>query len=64
MLGVACYRRLCVAHTIERHQAWHAIIAIGRQTRSNNVRRGMTLPPLDNTHGERRRAWHAIMALG
>ena len=29
-----------------------------------NIRRGMTSPPLDITHGKKRRAWHAITALG
>ena len=48
--GVACNHRLWVAHTVERRRAWHAIIALGRQTRSNNVRRGMPSPPLDSIH--------------
>ena len=49
--GVACHHRLWAAHTIERRLAGHAIIAHGRQTRSNDVRRDMPSPPLDNTHG-------------
>ena len=48
--GVACHHRLWATHTIERRLAGHAIIAHGRQTRSNDVRRDMPSPPLDNTH--------------
>ena len=49
--GVACHHRLWAAETVEQCQAWHAIIALGRQTRSNNVRRDMPSPPLESTHG-------------
>ena len=49
--GVACHHLLLAAHTIERRRAWHAIIAHGRQTRSNDIRHDMTSPPLDSTHG-------------
>ena len=49
--GVACHHRLWATHTIERRLAGHAIIAHGRQTRSNDVRRDMPSPPLDSTHG-------------
>ena len=49
--GVACHHRLWATHTIERRLAGHAIIAHGRQTRSNDVRRDMPSPPLDNAHG-------------
>ena len=49
-LGVECHHSHWVAHTVERRRAWHAIIALGRQTRSNNVRRGMPSPPLDSIH--------------
>ena len=45
--GVACHHRLWAAHTVERSQAWHAIIALERQTRLNDVRRGMPSSPLD-----------------
>ena len=31
---------------------WHDIIALGRETRSNDVDRGMPSPPWDNTHGQ------------
>ena len=49
--GVACHHHLWAAHTVERRRAWHAIIAHGRQTQSNDVRRDMPSPPLDSTHG-------------
>ena len=49
--GVECHHRLWAAHTIERRLAGHAIIAHGRQTLSNDVKRDMPSPPLDNTHG-------------
>ena len=45
--GVACHYRLWAAHTVERHQAWHAIIASGQHTWSNDVGRGMPSSPLD-----------------
>ena len=51
MSDVACHHRLWAAHTVERRRAWHAIIDLGRQTRSDNVRRDMPSPPLDSTHG-------------
>ena len=49
--GVSCHHRLWVAHTVERRRAWHAIIALGWQTRSNDVRGGMPSSPLGSTHG-------------
>ena len=49
--GVACHHRLWAAHTVERRRAWHAIIALGWQTRSNDVRRGMQTSPLGSTDG-------------
>ena len=39
--GVACHHHLWAAHTVERRRAWHAIIALGRQTGSNDVRCGI-----------------------
>ena len=36
---------------VERHWAWHSIIAFGQHSCSNDVGRGMTSPPLDSTHG-------------
>ena len=47
----ACHHRLWAAHTVEKRRAWHAIIALGWQTRLNDVRRDMPSPPLDSTHG-------------
>ena len=49
--GVACHHRLWEAHTVERRRVWHAIIAFGQQTRSNEVGRGMPSSPLGSTHG-------------
>ena len=40
-----------LAHTVGRRQAWYAIIALGRQTWSNDVGRDMPSPPLDSTLG-------------
>ena len=48
---MACHHRLWAAHTVERHRVWHAIIALGWHTRSDDVRRDMSSPPLDSTHG-------------
>ena len=47
--GMARHHRPWAAHTIERRRAWHAIIAIRKHTRSNDVGRDMPSPPLDNT---------------
>ena len=51
MSGMTFHHRLSEAHTVERRQAWHAIIALGWQTWSNDVERGMRSLPLDCTHG-------------
>ena len=48
--SVDCQHHLWAAHTVERRRAWHSIIALGRHTRSNDVRRDMPSPPLDSTH--------------
>ena len=45
--GVACHHGPWTPHTVERSRAWHAIIALERQTRLNDVRRGMLSSPLD-----------------
>ena len=47
---MACHHRLWEAQTVERRRAWHAIIALGRQTWSNDVRRDMPSPTLDSIH--------------
>ena len=43
--GATCHHRLRKAHTVERRQAWHSIMALGHHTWSNDVRRDMTSPP-------------------
>ena len=50
--GVTCHHLLWTAHTVERRRAWHAIIAFGKHTRSNEVGHGMTSTPLDNTYDQ------------
>ena len=62
--GVACHHRLWGAHRIERCRAFHAIVAFGQHTRSDDVGRGMTSTPLENTHGRQHQTWHAITSLG
>ena len=62
--GVAGHNRPWIARTVGLRLAWHAITALKKHTRSNDVGRGMTSPPLDRTHGQQRRAWHDINALG
>ena len=62
--GLACHHHLWAALTVGRRLAWHAIIAIGQHTQSNDVGRGMTSPPLDCTHGRQHRACYDITALG
>ena len=49
-LGVACHHHLWAAHMVERRQAWHAIIAFRRHTRSNDIGRVMQSSPLEGTH--------------
>ena len=49
--GVTCHQRHWTAHSVERRRVWHDIIAVGKHTRSNDIERGMTSPPLDYTHG-------------
>ena len=49
-LGMACHHGPWKAHTVERRRALHAIIALGRQTRSNDVGRGMPSSSLGSTH--------------
>ena len=49
--GVTCHHRLWTTHSVKRHRVWHAIITVGQHTRSNDVGRVMTSPPLDSTPG-------------
>uniref|UniRef100_A0A3Q7GPQ5 Uncharacterized protein n=1 Tax=Solanum lycopersicum TaxID=4081 RepID=A0A3Q7GPQ5_SOLLC len=41
-----------LADTVGKHRAWHAIISLGRKTRSNDVGHGMPSAALDSTHGQ------------
>ena len=49
--GLAYHYLPLTANTVKRLRAWHAIIAFGQHTRSNDIGHGMTSPPLDCTHG-------------
>ena len=49
--GVACHHHPLMENTVERCRAWHAIIAFGQHTRSNDARRGMPSSPLKIIHG-------------
>ena len=62
--GVACHHHRWAAHTVQRRWACHDFTSLGQHTRSNDVGRVMTSPPLDSTHGQQRRASHDITALG
>ena len=50
-IGMACPQRLRTAHKEGRRRAWHDITSFGQRTRSNNVGRDMSSPPLESTHG-------------
>ena len=50
--GVTCHHRLWTAHKVQRRQPFHAIIAFGKLTRSNDFERGMPSKPLDGQHGQ------------
>ena len=45
--GVACHHRPWIAQTVGRRRAWHAIIALGQHTRSDDVGRCMPSSFLD-----------------
>ena len=62
--SAACHYRLWTAHTIERRRAWHAIIAHGRQTRSNDVWRDMPSCLWEAHTVEGHREWYDITAFG
>ena len=62
--GVACHHRFMEAQTIERRRARHDLTVLRLHARSDNVRRGMTSPPWESTHGRKHWAWHDINALG
>ena len=61
---MACHHRLWAVHTVERHWAWHAIIALGWQTpsKASGVACHHRLWAAQTV--EQCRAWHAIIALG
>ena len=50
--GVACHHHLWAAQMVERRQAWNAIIALGRQTQSNDVGHDMPSSPLGSANGQ------------
>ena len=50
--GMTCHHRLWTAYTVKLRRAWHAIIAFGQHSRSNDVGRGMPSLPLGSTHGQ------------
>ena len=47
MSGVACHHGSWIAHTVERHRAWHPIIALEWQIRLNDVGHVIPSSPLD-----------------
>ena len=47
---VACHHHHWKKTTIRLRRAWHAIIALGQHTRSNDIEHGVPSSPLDNTH--------------
>ena len=49
--GMTCHHRLWTAHTVERCRVCLYITALGLHAWSDDVRRGMTSPPLYSTHG-------------
>uniref|UniRef100_A0A494G8E2 Uncharacterized protein n=1 Tax=Solanum lycopersicum TaxID=4081 RepID=A0A494G8E2_SOLLC len=62
--GMACHHSTWMPNKVERFRAWHAIIAFGQHTRSNDVGCDMPSSPLVAHTIKRRRAWHAIIAFG
>ena len=60
----ACRHRPWAAHTVKRRQAWHAVIAFGENTRTEDVARDMLSLPLDSTYDWTMFGMHAIIALG
>ena len=49
---VECHHRPRVTHTFGRRRAWHAIIALGQHTRSDDIGHGMLSLPLERTHSQ------------
>ena len=50
--GVAFNHRPWAAHTVGWRRAWHAIIALGKQTQSEDIGHGMQSSLLENTYGQ------------
>ena len=50
MFEVPFHHRPRTLQMIGQHRAWHAIIAFGQHTQSNEFRLGMVAYPLDTTH--------------
>ena len=44
--GMSCHHCLSTAHTVGRRLAWHAIIALGKHTQSDDIGRGRPSSPL------------------
>ena len=51
MSGVECHYRPWTVYMVGRRRAWNAITSLGKHTRSIEIGRGMTSPPLDSTDG-------------
>ena len=64
MSGVACHHRLWTAYTVECHRMWHAIIAFGQHTGSNDSGVACHHRFWAAKTVERRPTWHAIIAVG
>ena len=50
---MACHLRPLKVYMIKRHRVWHVIIALGQQTWSDHVGRGMPARPLGDTYGHK-----------
>ena len=62
--GVACHHRLWTAYTVEWRRMWHAIIAFGQHTGSNDSGVACHHRFWAAKTVERRPTWHAIIAVG
>ena len=49
--SVAWHHCHWTSHRVKLRGVWHAIISLGKHTRSNDIRRGMPSSPLGSTHG-------------
>ena len=50
MSGVACHNFPRPAITVKLRRVWHDITALGLQSRSDDIGRGVTSTPLDSMH--------------